>query len=91
MKLLFEATFARDLKKIKDRQVLTHVKRIIDDLKSAASSTDIQHIKKLKGVDHYYRIRVLDYRIGLEIIETTIIFVRILHRKDIYKYFPPSN
>ncbi len=36
----------------------------------------------------YYRIRVGDYRIGVEVVGDEILFVRILHRKDIYRYFP---
>ena len=35
-----------------------------------------------------YRIRLGDYRIGIEIQKDTIIFTRFLHRKDIYKFFP---
>ena len=49
---------------------------------------DIWSFSKLSGHDAYYRIRVGDYRIGVEVAEDVIIFVRILHRKDIYRYFP---
>jgi len=49
---------------------------------------------KLQGHDHYYHIRVGDYRLGTSIeitldeIEDIFRFVRCLHRKDIYKRFP---
>ena len=49
---------------------------------------------KLQGYDHYYRIRVGDYRLGISIAitleetEEMFRFVRCLHRKDIYKRFP---
>jgi mRNA interferase RelE/StbE len=36
----------------------------------------------------YYRIRLGDYRVGLKIENNTVCFVRFLHRKDIYRYFP---
>jgi mRNA interferase RelE/StbE len=29
-----------------------------------------------------------DYRIGIEVLEDEVIFVRMLHRRDIYRYFP---
>ncbi|MGA1264796.1 MAG: type II toxin-antitoxin system RelE family toxin, partial [Prochlorothrix sp.] len=52
------------------------------------------NLLKLKGYDTYYRIRVGDYRIGLEVLHQSdsgnleIVFVRVLHRKEIYRYFP---
>jgi len=36
----------------------------------------------------YYRIRLGDYRIGLVVNEQTVVFVRFLHRREIYRYFP---
>jgi mRNA interferase RelE/StbE len=42
----------------------------------------------MQGYDSFYRIRLADYRIGIEIINDEIIFARFLHRKDVYKYFP---
>ncbi|NPA92437.1 MAG: type II toxin-antitoxin system RelE/ParE family toxin, partial [Chloroflexi bacterium] len=36
----------------------------------------------------FYRIRLGDYRLGLEIEGDTVVFVRFLHRRDIYRYFP---
>ncbi|MGH2412635.1 MAG: type II toxin-antitoxin system RelE family toxin, partial [Microcystaceae cyanobacterium] len=35
-----------------------------------------------------YRIRLGDYRIGLFIEGKTVTFARVLHRKEIYRYFP---
>ncbi|WP_417909752.1 type II toxin-antitoxin system RelE family toxin [Candidatus Electronema sp. PJ] len=45
-------------------------------------------MKKLKGYDTFYRVRIGDYRIGLKLAEDGLIFVRCLHRKEIYRYFP---
>jgi len=41
----------------------------------------------LTSGSNQWRIKIGDYRIGVEIKKDTVIFVRILHRKDIYKYF----
>lgn len=38
--------------------------------------------------ERYYRIRVGDYRLGLALEGDTVILVRFLHRKEIYRYFP---
>jgi len=88
VKVAFEASFARDLKRIKDQQLLWRVQEVIAEVKAAMELNDIRDLRKLKGYDTFYRIRSGDYRIGLEVISDQVIFVRILHRKDIYRYFP---
>jgi len=46
-------------------------------------------IKFIKGFKNYYRIRIGDYRIGFKKAEgENIEFMRVKHRKDIYKHFP---
>jgi mRNA interferase RelE/StbE len=88
VKVLYEKSFARDLKKIKDKRLLRQVQKIIAQVESAASLQDLKDIKKLEGYQTYYRIRVGEYRIGIEVLEGQVIFVCFLNRKDIYRYFP---
>ena len=88
MKVIFEASFARDLKRIREKPILERVEQAIVGVKNADTLQDIPSINKLSGHDTYYRIRVGDFRIGLEVVGDEILFVRILHRKDIYRYFP---
>jgi mRNA interferase RelE/StbE len=45
-------------------------------------------IEKMTGYSSYYKIRFGDYRVGLKYKDKAIVFERVLHRKDIYKYFP---
>ena len=87
MNIKFESKFEKDLKEIKDRNILARLKQIILNCKQAESLAQITNIKKLQGYDSFYRIRLGDYRIGIEVIENAIIFARFLHRKDIYKSF----
>ena len=88
MKTLYEKSFGRDLKKIKDKRLLKQVQKIIAQVESATSLTDLQNVKKLEGYTTYYRIRVGEYRIGIEVLEGQVIFVCFLNRKDIYRHFP---
>ena len=88
MKVVFEASFARDLKKIREKVILNRVEQAIVNVKDADDLQDISHFSKLSGYDSFYRIRVGDYRIGIEVVGEEIVFVRMLHRKDIYRYFP---
>ena len=86
--VLFEASFILDLKKIKDRQLLGQVQEAIEQVKAAVSPTDVTDLKKMQGLDNFYRIRMGDHRIGLDDLDGEIIFVRFLHRKGIYRHFP---
>ncbi len=46
--------------------------------------------QKLTGYQTYYKIRIGDYRIGLQIdvSERLVEFQRVLHRREIYRKFP---
>lgn len=88
MKLSFEASFAKDLKNIRDKPLLKRIEQIIVEVKAAIVLSEIKHLSKMRGHTSFYRIRLGDYRIGIEVVEDEIIFVRVLHRKDIYRHFP---
>ncbi len=88
MRVSFEASFARDLKGIEDKTLLKRVKQVIAEVKTVAALREVKHLSKMRGYATFYRLRLGDYRIGIEVVEDEIIFVRILHRKDIYRYFP---
>ena len=88
MKVDFKKSFTKDLKRVKNKGLMKQVKETIERVEQAQTLQGIENIKKLRGDDRYYRIRVGDYRIGLVLEGDTLIFVRFLPRKDIYKYFP---
>ena len=88
MKVEFRSSFAKDLRKIKEQNVRQQVREVIQAVESAESLQDVGNLKKLRVGDRYYRIRVGDYRIGFLLEGDTLVFVRFLSRKDIYKYFP---
>jgi len=48
----------------------------------------VKNIKKLTGFESHYRIRLVDYRIGVKLEDDVLNFVIFEHRKDIYKIFP---
>ncbi len=83
-----DKSFEKDTDKIKDKNLLHSIADCIELLEKADNVKSIKNIKKLKGSNYFYRIRLGDYRIGLEIKNETIELIRFLHRKDIYKFFP---
>jgi len=50
--------------------------------------SEVNNIKKLKGEDNAYRVRVGEYRVGFTLVDNTITFTRVLHRREFYRYFP---
>ena len=88
MKVDFRASFVKDLRHIKDKGLLKRIKQTIEFVEKAEGTQDIASLKKLKGANNYYRIRVGEYRLGLIIEGNTASFVRCLNRKEIYRYFP---
>ena len=89
MKVEFDKSFLKSLDKIKDTKVLRKIESIILSCEQASQVSQIPNIKKLTAFSHYYRIRMGNYRIGIELLnDSTIKFIAVLHRKDIYKKFP---
>ena len=88
MELEFRDSFLKDIQHINEKTLKKKVAALIADAKSAQSLSDLRNVKKLEGSDAYYRIRVGNYRIGAKIQNETLILIRLLHRKDIYRYFP---
>ena len=88
MQVVFRDSFYKDLDKLSDKSVKKKLVAIIDRVEAAASLNDIPNLKKLQGFNQYYRIRIGDYRLGIYHDKNKIEFVRLLLRKDIYKYFP---
>lgn len=90
MKASYRKSFERDLKKLrKDHQNLSRIRKAILGVEEAEELVAIPGFKKISGGSaEYYRIRVGDYRIGIEVSDDEVIFTRCLHRREIYRYFP---
>lgn len=85
----FDKSFEKSLGKIKDKTILPKIEKTITILEATSSLSVVSNIKKLSGFKNYYRLRIGDYRIGIEQISVNIIrLIIIAHRKDIYKTFP---
>jgi len=88
VKTTFRNSFLKDLKAIRDKQLLSRVKETIELVENADSLTALHNLKPLKGEKNYYRIRIGEYRLGLAVQNDNVAFVWFLHRKEIYRYFP---
>lgn len=88
MNVEFHPKFNKDIDAIKLPRVAQAVEQIILSAEAAAKLSDIPNLQKMKGAVNTYRIRTGTYRIGLFVKNDTLIFTRILHRRDIYRSFP---
>ena len=88
MKVEFRKTFEKDLGKLRDKALLGKIKATIEAAEAANTLDEIVNVKKLKGENGYFRVRLGDYRIGLFLQDDILGFVRILHRREFYRYFP---
>lgn len=88
MKTLFRESFANDLAAITDAALLRKLRKAIEQFEAARTLQEIPHVKKLEAKGKYFRVRLGDYRVGFVVDQGTVIFIRCLHRREIYRYFP---
>ena len=88
MNVEFIKSFEKDLNNLRDKSLLQRIQAVIEEVEAAENLGEVSNLKKLKADGNYYRIRVGDYRIGMAVHENIVIFVRVLHRKEVYRYFP---
>jgi len=90
MGIFFKSSFIKDFKKL-PKNIKANIRKICtEDFLIAKDMMEIKHmdISSIKGFKDYYRVRIGDYRIGFKKEGQSVIFMRVKHRKDIYKIFP---
>ncbi len=89
MKVEFDKSFEKWLSKVNNKGVLKKIEDSILKAEAAKSLDQLPNIKKLNGFQSFYRIKIGSYRIGFELIKkSTIRFLIVADRKDVYKKFP---
>lgn len=88
MNINFEKSFLKDIQKLKDKDVANKLKSIIEQIELSSDLQNFVNIKKMKGHNIYYRLKIGNYRLGFSYENNQIDLIRFLHRKDIYKLFP---
>jgi len=87
VRLSFRKSFERDLKRISDPIVLRRVRQAIEQVEAAEDLSRVRRARRLSGSCSFYRIRIGEYQIGLAVEASDVEFVRVLQRRDIYRYF----
>ena len=88
MKIALRKQFINNLQAIRSHELADDIEFLVNTVESSNNISLIPGIKKLKGYEDYYRIRLDDYRIGIKLSGDTVILVCIYHRAIIYQNFP---
>jgi mRNA-degrading endonuclease RelE of RelBE toxin-antitoxin system len=89
METKYSQTFLRDMKKLKQQPIYQQIFALVfTQLPAVNSLREISDIKPITGYPHRYRIRMGNYRIGVQINNKVIEVMRVLHRQEFYRYFP---
>ena len=88
MKVKYSRKFLKQLSKIP----LTTRNKIeqfaFNELPVISEVEESGKIERMKGYQGYYKIRFGSYRLGLHKKDNTLVVKIVMHRKDIYNYFP---
>jgi mRNA interferase RelE/StbE len=88
VKTAFRESFDSDLSVITDAALLRRIKKVVELVEAARTFQQLPNLKRLEAAGKYYRIRLGEYRIGFVFETGAVTFIRCLHRKEIYRYFP---
>ncbi len=87
MKIEVTRYFEKDTKKLPAEIKILLAKRI-ELIMKAENIIELLSCKKMTGFKNAYRMRLGVYRIGFIHKVNTVELVRVLSRKDIYRFFP---
>lgn len=88
MKVELTEAFLKDLKAARDVDLQQRVKKMVQRVEQAADLAELAPVRALSGPPGYYRYRLGDYRAGFMLHDGAMVFLRCLHRKEIYRRFP---
>ena len=88
MKIEYRKKFLKELSRIPTKIRLKIEHFVFEELPKSDTIFESGIIEQLKGYSSYYKIRFGSYRVGLKVENDIVIFERVLHRKDIYRFFP---
>ena len=84
-----DKSFQKDISKINDAKIKRSISETIESIQQAENLFLITNLKKLTGYKDFYRIKLGNYRIGLEYTKDhEVILIRFLDRKEIYRKWP---
>ena len=87
MEIRRERRFTLDLRRVRSDQMQRRVRRKLAEMEAAPSLAHVSSVEKMAGSENHYRIRIGNYRLGLEMDGETAI-LQSAPRDQIYRTFP---
>lgn len=88
MEVRYNKKFLKDLSIIPSKERLKIESFVFQEILGFQGIASIGTLEKLKGYSNYYKMRFGNYRVGVSYSNDILTFERVLHRRDIYRYFP---
>lgn len=88
MEVRFDARFSRDIRRMRSPQDIRRLRRKIEELEAAPDLSSVSNVVRMEGWENRYRIRIGDYRLGIELDGEAAILQRFGHRREFYRGFP---
>ena len=88
MEIEYAPSFERDLRRARNSELRARTERLIESIRAAPSLTTVPGLARVTGPGRHYRFRLGDYRLGVALDGDTVVLIRLLHRREIYRYFP---
>jgi mRNA interferase RelE/StbE len=88
VKAKYRKDFLDEVRAVPQVKTRARIEQVLLQVESVNILSAIPNIKKIQGYESYFRIRVGDYRIGFRLEGDTVVFMRCLNRRDIYRLFP---
>ena len=86
--VLYHKKFLKDLANIPSRQRKEIEHFVFKILPKSNSIAELNKFEKLTGYKNYFKARFGNYRLGIYSEDNLVELKRLLHRKEIYRYFP---
>jgi mRNA interferase RelE/StbE len=88
VKIKYQRRFLKELARIPPKRRKQIEQFVFKELPGMDSIFESGKVEKMTGYPGFYKVRFGDYRVGIRIKDDTVSFERVLHRKDIYRFFP---
>lgn len=88
MEITYTKQFLKDLASIPSARRKQIEFFVFEKLPSLSTISEIGKAEKMHGYDGYFKIRFGEYRLGFYSAGKGIELRRVLHRKEIYRYYP---
>ncbi len=79
------ATFIRDLRRLRNGDILNRLHRKIKQLEQASSISQISGLRKLKSSRNIFRVRIGNHRLTFAVEGSSVQLIRFRHRRDVYR------